>query len=77
MANNRIFLKCTKCKSPDNVILIAKYYPSKNWRFQNGDSKNDFNDFFDKHRHIGDDNYGFLLGGTNFILEFEQDEQFN
>ena len=43
MANNRMYLKCTKCE-PEIIeengirkykdrILIAKYYPSSNWCF--------------------------------------------
>jgi len=38
MANNRMYLKCTKCKAPDDRILIAKYYPSSGWCFFVGGS---------------------------------------
>lgn len=46
MANNRMWLKCTKCE-PDidengnqkDRILIAKYYPSSNWYFFLGSTR--------------------------------------
>jgi len=104
MANNRMWLKCTKCEpgidengNQKDRILIAKYYPSTNWYFFLGsvrptkigkdlgsvllnveansqdlkDRENQFNEFFDKHKHGEDNNYNYNDGGDNFILEFD------
>lgn len=106
MANNRMYLKCTKCESTEEKpncdrILIAKYYPSQNWVFFFGskfpttltsndihnpgrmmdkmisnekdleDRADDFNNFFDAHRHEDAEDYNFRDGGKNFVIEFE------
>jgi len=33
-----MYLKCNKCKEPDDRILIAKYYPTGGWYFWTGGS---------------------------------------
>lgn len=72
MADNRMYIKCTKCGEEK---MFAKYYanPEVGWYFrcisdgENSPDERVFNEWIDEHRH---DNYS-MNGPTHFTIEFE------
>ena len=77
MANNRMYIKCTKCNM-DNTFLLCKYYPNTNWYFwsmPNVDAREErMNIFLDEHRHTELEEYDFNDGLNNFEIIYEHGE---
>jgi len=73
MANNRMWMTCEEC---GKQILLAKYYPSTDWRMwdrsldHSGTQKRfyELDDFFEEHRHEDHDSD---VGPTHFKIEYE------